>query len=137
MNNPKIYQIKEFSPKVTIIPSKRILGRSKYRIDEDCTIIAGSEKHLIESGFVTDGATVPWLFRPIFPAVSKYFGATTIHDKYTKLAASSGRFVMQQYADNQFYGDMVLCGTTRTRARLMLWAVKLNSRYLLIRGVLK
>lgn len=48
----------------------------QYRLREDIELC----NVLVESNFVTDGASVPRLFWPVFPAVGRYFEAAVIHD---------------------------------------------------------
>ncbi|WP_442908701.1 DUF1353 domain-containing protein, partial [Hydrogenovibrio sp. 3SP14C1] len=36
--------------------------------------------HFVPEGFISDGATVPRIFWPIFPPIGRYLKATLVHD---------------------------------------------------------
>lgn len=38
--------------------------------------------HWVPSGFISDGATVPRIFWPVFPPIGRYLKATLVHDYY-------------------------------------------------------
>ncbi|MBD3611114.1 MAG: DUF1353 domain-containing protein [Hydrogenovibrio crunogenus] len=38
--------------------------------------------HTVPAGFISDGATVPRIFWPIFPPIGRYLKATLVHDYY-------------------------------------------------------
>ena len=59
------------------------LGDGKnFKLDE--TLVYSSdllnEKVVVPKGFVTDGATIPWIFRPVFPVWGKWGDAAVLHD---------------------------------------------------------
>lgn len=63
--------------KVEILPAKRWWKRAKFRVLEVIQI-AGYE---VPINFLCDGASVPWLFRLLFPVIgADYQAATFLHD---------------------------------------------------------
>ena len=38
--------------------------------------------HVVPVGFISDGATVPRIFWPLFPPIGRYLKATLVHDYY-------------------------------------------------------
>lgn len=133
----KTYHIADFAPLCKMLPAKHILASSSIEIQEDCVITAFGKNYGIPKGFVTDGATVPWFLRLAFPAVSKYLGATTIHDWFCAEALKTGKYELRRQADLAFYDHLILCRTNKYRARLMSRAVIWYGKGLKLEGVLK
>ena len=52
--------------------------RAKWELAESYVSINGKVE--VPKGFITDGASIPIMFRAIFPATGKYFSAAIIHD---------------------------------------------------------
>jgi len=66
------------SIKVEFIPAEKWWRRAKWRLLEDVT--SDNEQVHVPEGFVTDGASIPYFARKVFPPTGKYFGAAIIHD---------------------------------------------------------
>ena len=64
--------------KVEFIPPKKWYQRAMWRLLEEYESDNGNI--LVPEGFVTDGASIPPLFRGIFSPTGRYFGAAIIHD---------------------------------------------------------
>lgn len=74
---------------------------------------------VIEPGFVTDGASVPWLFRGFFPRMgTKSDGAALIHD-----ILYGAELVDRDTADKLFHVACLHFGTTKLKADLMYSAL--------------
>lgn len=90
-------------------------------------VLPSSHTITVPPGFLTDGASVPWIFRGVFPRVDRYFAAAVVHDW---LYRTGGRVDWQpqalgQYAcDRAFYLGILACGVGRVTACLMYRAVR-------------
>lgn len=64
--------------------ASRILGKTYYRVVPGFRYYIGkedSDKYVdIPTGFLTDGASVPFLFQVLIPTLGEYSQATTLHD---------------------------------------------------------
>jgi hypothetical protein len=47
--------------------------------------------HSVPAGVITDGASVPRLFWPVFPPIGRYFKATIVHDFYLKMGVPNDK----------------------------------------------
>lgn len=77
----------------------------------------------VPEGFITDLASVPRIFWPIFPPNGNYAKAAIIHDYLYVNAINS-----KQYADNIFYEAMGVLNVPYIRKILIYYAVKLFGR---------
>ena len=76
----------------------------------------------VPRGYLCDGASVPWLARPIIPAWDQHLAAALYHDwRY-----SVGQPGMRKAADDEFRRLLELTGLRRTRAALMHRAVRIG-----------
>jgi len=64
--------------KVQFIAPTHWWKRATWKLLEDYTSHNGAVD--VPAGFITDGATIPLLFRWIFSPTGKYFGAAIVHD---------------------------------------------------------
>ena len=132
------YEIKDFRPLMRLADGDMSTVKlPRYEIMEDCKILSEQSIYVINKGFITDAATVPFMFRQVFPAMNKHFGAAVAHDYYCGIANASGLYSYREKADNEFYGNLIECGTNKVRAKLMSFAVKRYGEYLKSTGKLK
>ena len=74
----------------------------------------------VPSGFITDFASIPWLFWSWLPSWGKYGKGAVVHDRlYQTHEVSRGM------ADLIFYEAMLVGGTKKWKARLMYFAVRI------------
>jgi hypothetical protein len=119
-------------------PSKSILGRDGYIVAQKFAIIDDREmKHIFEEGYESDGGTIPWWLRPMFPSGGRALPAYLIHDKGCDKANETGKSVHRQRADDDFYRNLRGCGYAKWRARLMSSAVNRYGELLKATGELK
>lgn len=80
---------------------------------------------IVPVGFVTDFASIPWLFWAFLPSWGKYGKAAVIHDflyqshNYPEMSHS------RKEADDIFYEAMLVEGTKHWKARVMYIGVRL------------
>lgn len=75
-------------------------------------------------GFVTDFASIPWLFWNFLPAWGKYGKAAVIHDYLYQTGSRS-----RKESDTIFLEAMLAGGTKPWKAKVMYWAVKLFGKF--------
>lgn len=63
---------------VRFIPPTTWYKRAKWELLSEYTSYNGNVN--VPTGFVTDGASIPWVFRWRFSPTGKYFGAAIVHD---------------------------------------------------------
>ena len=74
--------------------------------------------YVIKKGFVTDGASVPYGARNSFNPMGRSFPAAIAHDHRCVT------FHPRQEANKLFHRDLLDCGVSRTKARMMLIGVE-------------
>lgn len=85
---------------------------------------------VIPKGFITDGASVPKLFRPIISNFTKGFEAALVHDyQIHKNNTQKGRLL----ADIQFFHNLKYCGFSNLRAFICYLGVRLGSKVKFLR----
>jgi len=75
----------------------------------------------VPEGFITDFASIPWVFWTFLPAWGKYGKAAVLHDYLYQ----SDRYQDREWADLIFYEAMLVSGTKHWKAKVMYWAVRL------------
>lgn len=81
----------------------------------------------VPAGFITDFASIPWLFWMFLPAWGKYGKAAVLHDwiyflhRDVNILSSWTR----KQADQIFLEAMLVSGTKPWKAKVMYWAVRL------------
>ena len=80
----------------------------------------GKESVAVPKGFITDFASIPWLFWSFLPSWGKYGKAAVIHD-----CLYSTHYRTRKEADDIFYEAMLVSGTKPWKAKIMYWAVRL------------
>ena len=78
----------------------------------------------VPAGFVTDFASIPWLFWTILPAWGKYGKAAVLHDYLYQ-----GMYMTRKQADGLFYDAMLVSGTKTWKAMVMYYAVRLFGKF--------
>ncbi len=91
----------------------------------------------VPEGFITDFASIPWMFWSFLPSWGKYGKAAVLHDCLyqnpvvftTKdggklYLAGAWRPYTRKEADQIFYRAMIVGGTKKWKARLMYFAVR-------------
>lgn len=89
----------------------------------EATLING-QTIVIPKGFVTDGATIPWVIRFIFSQMGVYFAACMVHDYLYNTRMLGSRLL----TDVQFLYDMVRSGMKKPKAELFYFAVRIGGK---------
>jgi len=74
------------SIKVKFIPAEKWWKRAQWELVEE--YISADGEFTVPVGFITDGASIPYFARKVFPPTGKYFGAAILHD-----------WLLQEYKD--------------------------------------
>jgi len=74
----------------------------------------------VPTGFMTDFASVPWMFWWLIPPTGRYGKACVIHDFMLKNA-----WATKKVADAIFYEAMLVLGVGKAKAYLMYTAVRI------------
>ena len=102
---------------VKFIPAEKWYKRARWELVEDYTSV--NEEINVPSGFITDGASIPFMFRWIFSPTGRYFGAAIVHDY----------ILVQEWdwpkANDQFEKEMKALGIKSWRRFFILNAVRL------------
>lgn len=101
---------------VEFIPAEKWWQRAKWKLVEDYTSVDG--KVTAPNGFVSDGASIPWLARPWFSPTGRYFGAAIVHDY---ILASEGDW---KKANNAFHTEVNALGVDNFRKAILVSAVR-------------
>lgn len=104
-------------PVVRFIPNNKWWSLSEWEVMEPFTGLCGIT---VPVGFVSDGASIPWLFRLVFSSTGKYFGAAIIHDYLLEKHRS------YFYANEKFERELMLRGDIpKWRIAVLVASVKL------------
>jgi hypothetical protein len=101
-------------PVVSFIPADKWWERAKWQLEEDYQGYSGQK---VPKGFITDGASVPFLFQWLFSPTGQYFGASIIHDY---LLVSSGNW---NIANELFEIELKASNTPKWRVTVMMLGV--------------
>jgi len=112
--------------KVEFIPANHWWNRAKWKLLEEYT--SANNEVNVPVGFVSDGASVPWFFRPWFSPTGNYFGAALVHD-YILIQDQNW-----PNANHQFWAELTALGIKTWRKTLLLAAVRLYYRWLHLLG---
>lgn len=74
---------------------------------------------MVPTGFITDGASIPFFLRWAFSATGKYFGAAIVHDWCIAELEDWGK------ANKEFNNEMKALNVSDFRRRLMVSTVRL------------
>ena len=103
--------------KVQIMPAQRWYMRAKFKILEDWTSPAGT---YLPAGFVSDGVSVPFMFRWLVSPTGPVFYAAVIHDYYIQFKGWNTANLMFERELNK-----IAIGTLRKRVLILIvkgWA---------------
>lgn len=78
-------------------------------------------------GFVTDLASIPRIFQPMYPVHGKHTPAAVIHDYLYSERSGDKRFTRKE-SDQIFHEAMLELGVRKTKAYLMYLAVRVGGR---------
>lgn len=102
---------------VKFIPAEKWYKRAKWELMEDYTSV--NKETNVPIGFITDGASIPFMFRWIFSPTGRYFGAAIVHDY----------ILVEEWdwpkANDEFEKEMKALGVKRWRRFFILNAVRL------------
>lgn len=106
------------------------------RVEQDCRVWYGDgwgDYQVLRRGMLSDGASVPWFFRRLFPThTGAHWAPALMHDGYygsgrlfcrAQNAWLTGRPAKRE-ADRRFYRAMLIYRTPRWRAWCMYQAVR-------------
>ena len=106
--------------KVRFIAPKRWWHRAEWELLED---YKSNNGHVTaKAGFVTDGASVPWIFRWRFSPTGKYFGAAIVHDY---VLVTEGNW---KKANEEFDDELKALRVSRTTRAILVGAVNIWER---------
>ena len=95
----------------------------RWRLVKQFSYHIGSEHSrnvvTVPKDFVTDFASIPWMFWTFLPYWGKYGKAAVIHDFLYQTHRRT-----RKEADNIFYEAMLVSGTKEWKATVMYWAVR-------------
>jgi hypothetical protein len=122
-------QVREVSP----LRYEDMLDGKRVKLLEDFVVwvrISGGgwRKIAVPAGFVSDLASVPWLFRRGFPRFGPWNAAAVIHDYLYAAGAVGGFDISKEYADRVFLALMLFnpkC--SRVKARFMYMGVRIGA----------
>ncbi len=114
MNN-KIYTID-----VKFIPALKWYYRATWQLLEPYTSHNGNV--IVPTGFITDGASIPLIFRWLFSPTGRYFGAAIIHDYLISIKHDWTK------ANIEFNNEMKALHISPFRRHTILYAVELYYR---------
>ena len=101
---------------VEFIPADHWWQNSKWKLKESYTSHNGEVT--VPEGFITDGATIPLMFRRLFSPTGAYFGAAIVHDY---ILAKDWDW---ENANHQFSMEMEALSIPGWRKALILFAVR-------------
>jgi hypothetical protein len=109
---------------VKFIPGKTWKDTTTWQLEKEFKLLDVK----IPKGYVTDGASIPRLFRGIFSPTGRYFGAAILHD-----------YVLGQERDwpksnDMFERALIESDIRKWRRKLIVGAVRLNYRILKLLG---
>ena len=141
MTRKNFYKIDEFeaiASHLRFIPAKKILARPTFEVREAFTIEDKvNNQFSFPQYFSSDGGTIPWWARPMFPSAGRFLGAYLCHDTECDRATRSGLYKYREDADKLFYYHLRQCGAAKWRAKIMSFAVKRYGEMLKAKGELK
>jgi hypothetical protein len=112
---------------VKFIPADNWWQCSMWKLLTDYTSANGEVN--VPTGFITDGASIPFMFRRIFSPTGRYFGAAIVHDYILSTQWDWSK------ANAQFEQELNALGIIKWRKVSILTAVRLYGWFL--RKVLK
>lgn len=100
-----------------------IPGTDRWRLAADWAFIWRGRQHVIERGFIYDGASIPWLARRWIGSKSdpSFMSAALLHDWMY-----ATKCVSRKSADEAFLAALRLSQVGAVRRRLMYWAVRMG-----------
>ena len=101
---------------VKFIPAKKWYRRAKWELVEVYT--SDNKEVNVPKGFITDGASIPFIARMWFSPTGRYFGAAIVHD-YIIVTEQDWK-----KANKQFKQELNALGIGKVRKVLLLAAVK-------------
>ena len=101
---------------VKFIPAEKWWKRASWQLLED--YVSANTEVVVPTGFITDGASIPFMFRWLFSPTGKYFGAAIVHDYILSTEQNWPK------ANDQFEKEMNALGVITWREDTMLIAVK-------------
>jgi hypothetical protein len=92
------------------------------------SVQAGADIIRVPAGFVSDLASVPWLFRRSFPRFGPWNGGAIVHDYLYMAGAVNGHDITREYADKVFLALMLSNpACSRFKAHAMYIAVRVGA----------
>jgi hypothetical protein len=104
-------------------------GRTLFLLEKDFVFSINGEKHVIPTGFIFDGASIPFGFRNIFnPADTRYMAFALIHDFFY-----AGEIYTKGINDSVFYVGMKQSGNVpEWKSAMMYTAVVSGGWYVYV-----
>lgn len=112
-----------------LLDGRRVQILTPFRVEvADPTGRHPSGSITVEAGFVSDFASVPWVFTRVCPRFGPYNAAAVVHDWLYQHPAIGGTQIGRPTADRVFLAMMLsLPKVPRWKARLMYMAVRLGA----------
>ena len=101
------------------------LAERLYWADEQLVFDGAGMLLVIPERFLSDGFSIPKMWRGFFAKAPRYIMAAFAHDWLYKIQPDK---VTRKQADKIFLFWMKAYGVSRTRRNLMFWAVRVGSR---------
>lgn len=100
-----------------------IVGDNKFKLLEDFTFDDGEHYFLIKKDFITDGFSVPPLFRPLQSPTGRGIEIAVVHDFLYSIYKPNG--ITRKQADKIFLNGLICLGLHPLKAKLMYLAVRI------------
>lgn len=94
---------------------------SMWELDEPFTVTWQGKSWKMPTGFKTDLASIPRVFRWLIPKVGKHIQPAVVHDWFYVYGG-----VTKEEADQMFLDGMVYTNVWRWRRYMMYWGVRAN-----------
>jgi len=101
------------------------LGERLYWSDVPLVFDGGGRLVIIPERFLSDGFSIPKMWRGLFSQAPRFIGAGLVHDWLYKIQPSTMR---RKDVDRLFLYWMKALGVSVTRRRLIYWAVRVGAR---------
>ena len=105
-----------------LITKERFFKKKKRKLVQDYVYEVNGYRITVPKGFITDGASVPNILKPIYNPYGKYFPAAVVHDYLYSRINDTG--INRTLADKIFNFIMKELKIDRSTRRKFYWAVR-------------
>lgn len=112
--------------------ASKVLGGKYYWIDPGFTFYSSddpSEVVEIQTGYLSDGASVPFFLKWLIPAWGKHGQCAVVHDRLCETWATNKRKLNRKEVDEIFFDALKVAKVNVARRKLIEWGVTLYRWY--------